>query len=132
MITHSCKACSRCLICNLLTLTRKEALLHLKTSHPETNAAHTKLPRIHLDRKKMCTNCKPNDSSHLINLTCLKELCESCLLDLVYANEIEGPDHVGYFSFRIHCPFCNNQHWLDPEIAFFFDLCDLPIQILEE
>jgi len=31
-----------------LTLTRKEALLlallHLKTSHPETNAAHTKLP----------------------------------------------------------------------------------------
>jgi len=69
MITHSRKTCSRCPICNLLTLTRKEALLHLKISHPETNAAHTKLPRIHLHRKKTCTNCKRNDSSNLINLT---------------------------------------------------------------
>jgi len=57
-VTHSRKTCSRCPICNHLTLTRKEALLHLKASHPETNAAHTKLPRIHLHRKKTCTNCK--------------------------------------------------------------------------
>jgi len=104
-ITHSRKTCSRCLICNLSTLTRKEALLHLKTSHLETNAAHTKLPRIHLHCKKTCTNCKRNDSSTLINLTCLNELCESCLLDFAHANEIEERDHVGYFSFHIHCPF---------------------------
>jgi len=125
LTTHSRNTCCRCPICNQLTLTRREALLHLKTSHPETDAAHTKLPRIHLHRKKTCTN--------LINLTCRNELCESCWLDLVHANEIEGPDHACYFFFHMHCPFCNNTHRLDPEAAYFFyNLCNLPIPITEE
>jgi len=120
LITHSRKTCSRCPVCNQLTLTKREVLLHLKTLHPETDAAHTKLPRIHLHRKQICTKRKLNDSSNLINLICGNELCESCLLDLVHVSEIEGPDHAGSFFFHMHCHFCNNPHRLDPEAAYFF------------
>jgi hypothetical protein len=116
--THSRKTCSRCPICNQLTLTRSEALLHLKTP-PETDAAHTKAPSIHIHRKKTCIMCKLNDSSNLINLTCQNELCESCLLDLVHANEIEEPDNACSVFYHMHCPFCNNPHRLDPEAAYF-------------
>jgi len=52
LITHPRKTCSRCTICKQWILTRREALLHLKTLHPECYADHAKLPRIHLHRKK--------------------------------------------------------------------------------
>jgi len=99
LLTHSRETCSRCPICSYLTLARKEALLHLNTAHPETEATQTKVPRIHLHQWKTHANCKINDSSNLINLKSLNELCESWLLDLVHANEIEGPNVKDQITF---------------------------------
>jgi len=129
-ITYSRKTCSQCLSCNQLFLSGKEAILHFQTSHIQDNASHVKFPRIPLHRNGLCFKCNFDKPSNLITLSCSTQLCESCLLDLIHCNEYEGLDHVWYFHFHIHCPFCHKPHRIDPDAAtFFYELCELPIPI---
>jgi len=48
-------------------------------------------------------NAKDFHAYNLIKLSCSNEMCEACLLDLLYCNEIESPDHVWQFQFLIWC-----------------------------
>jgi len=129
--TNSRKTCSQCPFCNLLFLTRKEAMLHFQTSHTQDNTSHIQYPRIHLHRDGLCALCNFNKPFNL-NLSCSLQLCESCLLDLMHCNEHEGSDHVTHFHFRIHCPLCRQPHFIDPHVAtFLYDLSDYMIPISE-
>jgi len=75
-------------------------------------------------------NAKDFHAYNLIKLSCSNEMCEACLLDLLYCNEIESPDHVWEFRFLIRCSFCNYVHRVDSEAAaFLYELCELHLPI---
>jgi len=132
LITYSRKTCSQCLACKHLSLSRRQGLLHFQASHPEEYSRGIKFPRINLHCETTCAKCNNFHTYNLIKLRCSNDICEACLLDLIYCNcnEIETPDHVWPFQFLIWCSFCNYIHQVDSKAAAFsYDLCELPLPI---
>jgi len=99
LITYSRKTCSQCLTCKHLSLSRRQAVLHFQASHPEEDSRRIKFPRITLHRETTCAKCNNFHAYNLIKLSCSNDICEARLLDLIYYNEIETPDHVWEFNF---------------------------------
>jgi len=113
--------CSRkcCPTCKHLSLSRKQALFHLQTSHPEEDNSQITFPRINLHRETICAKCKTFHAYNLIKLSYSNEMHEVYLLGRINCNEIETPDHVWEYQFHIRCPFCNYIHRVDSEAAAF-------------
>jgi len=131
-ITCTRKTCSQCPSCKHLSLSRKQALLHFQTYHPEEDSRQISFPRMNLHQEATCAKCKILHACNLIKLSCSNEMCEACLLDLIHCNEIETPDHVWEYQFLIRCPFCNYIHRVDSDAAvFLYELCELPLPITD-
>jgi len=95
-ITCSRKTCSQCPSCKHLSLSRKQALLHFQTYHPEEDSRQISFPRMNLHQEATCAKCKILHACNLIKLSCSNEMCEACLLDLIHCNEIETPDRESW------------------------------------
>jgi len=77
-------------------------------------------------------NAKDFHAYNLIKLSCSNEMFKACLLDLIYCEKIESPDHVWEFQFLVRWPLCNYVHQADSEAAaFLYELCELPLPITD-
>jgi len=127
---HSQKTCSQCPSCKHLSLSRKEALIHFQTYHPHQDSHQVKFPRLKLRRETPCAKCKISSAYNLINLNCSNEMCESCIVDLIYCKEMENTEGAWEFQFFIRCPYCKCDHQVDTMAAtLLFELSELPLPI---
>jgi len=68
--------------------------LHFQDEHPEEDSRQVKFPRIRLLRETTCAKSKCFHVYNLIKLSCSNDMCEACLLDLMYSKEVEASDHL--------------------------------------
>jgi len=116
-ITYSQKTCSQWPTCKYLSWSWSQAILHFQDEHPEEDSRQVKFLRMNLHREITCAKCKSVHVNNPIKLSCSNDLCEACLLDLMYSKEVEASDHLWEFQYFIRCPFCNGIRQVDSMAA---------------